>query len=511
MATSGPVFNSSTQKIQSIFNDTALKIHSLFCKDTESSWNGANPSPSTTTPSAGAAEIIPILQTFLLDIQMCHTQVFNGIVNAVSARVPLLQEDILQPEVTAKWQTSENPSGGANPHPESSNSNASPLLRFMADEASELKPIAWPMTQEHVPSHSNGHPSTSPSYSLASQETRRHWGSRSPIHENQSKYPSLANSDNYDDFIKHYTSEYSRYNTTYVADSSEDENEDTWKSLSEYVNPTNTTPSAQIKQIAETSVRVHGSCADSMQCCARLCKFMKYHITDYPEDFLDAYPPDVYIEQGCVFGKPCDNMVDTNDVTAGIYFCNEHQFEIGIEDIRQPRPNTDKHPNDDVEIKFANEGYFTGVDEGFAYYGMDGLESEPIGFTHEPIGFTEGHQCYARLNKFRKHEISQEQHGFLDTYPPDVYIENGYVFGTACQNMISDDSAKSGIKYCMAHQSDPYVENICEPRGVLNRPTTNSRDLKSGLEEAEMLGLIDINLNKDGNAQTKDKNSGYRL
>jgi hypothetical protein len=119
---------------------------------------------------------------------------------------------------------------------------------------------------------------------------------------------------------------------------------------------------------------------------------MKYHITDYPEDFLDAYPPDVYIEQGCVFGKPCDNMVDTNDVTAGIYFCNEHQFEIGIEDIRQPRPNTDTHPNDDVEIKFANEGYFTGVDEGFAYYGMDGLEREPIGFTHEPIGFTEGHQ-----------------------------------------------------------------------------------------------------------------------
>jgi hypothetical protein len=113
---------------------------------------------------------------------MCHTQVFNGIVNGVSARVPLLQEDILQPEVTAKWQTSENPSGVANPHPESSNSNASPLLRFMADEASELKPIAWPMTQEHVPSHSNGHPSASPSYLLACQETRRHWGSRSPIH-----------------------------------------------------------------------------------------------------------------------------------------------------------------------------------------------------------------------------------------------------------------------------------------------------------------------------------------
>jgi hypothetical protein len=518
MAASGPVFNSSTQKIQSIFNDTALKIQSLFCKDTESSGNGDNPSPnpnpspstSTTTPSTGAAEIIPILQTFLLDIQMCHTQVFNGIVNSVSARVPLLQEDIRQPEVTAKWQTSENPSGGAN------TSNASPLWSFVANESiSAQQTVSWPMEREYVRSHSNGYPSAPPSYSTASQETRRHWGSRSPIHENKSSYTSLATRDNYDEFINHYTKEYSRYNNTFVADSSEDENEneDAWKSLSDYVKPVDANPNSASEPTSDPN---------SMQCCARLSKFMKYHIIDYPEDFLDAYPPDVYIEQGCVFGKPCSNWVDINDTAAGIHFCHEHQFDIDIEDIRQPRPSTDTHPNDDVDIKFANEGYFNAEDQGIDYYGMDGLARdlareprdlarEPRDLAREPSGFTEGHQCCARLNKYRKHEISQEQPGFLETYPPNVYIENGYVFGTACQNMYSDDSAKAGIKYCMVHQSDPYVENICEPRGILNRPTTNSSNPKSGVEEAEMLGLIDINLNlsKGGSAQTKDKNSGY--
>ena len=487
MASSGPVFNSSTQKIQSIFNDTAVKILNLFGKNTESPGNGANPSPS-----AGPAEIIPILQTFLLDIQMCHTQVFNGIVNGVSARVPLLQEDIRQPEVTAKWQTSENSSAGAN------TSNASPLWSFVANESiSAPKTVSWPMEREHVPGHPNGRPSAPPSYSTASQETRRHWGSRSPIHENKSSYTSLATRDNYDDFISHYTKEYSRYNNTFVADSSEDENEDAWKSLSDYVKPVDANPAAS------------GPTTDpnSMQCCARLSKFMKYHIIDYPENFLDSYPPDTYIESGNVFGQPCDNMVDTNDVAAGIYFCNEHQFDIGIEDIRQPRPSTDFHPN-------ADEGHFNAEDQGFDYYGMDGVDGMDgmddlsRDLSHVPSGFTEGHQCCARLNKYRKHEISQEQPGFLETYPPNVYIENGYVYGTACQNMYSDDSAKAGIKYCMVHQSDPYVENICEPRGILNRPGNTCSKSKPGVEEAEMLGLSEIKLDTQHTHSTVKKN-GY--
>ena len=56
--------------------------------------------------------------------------------------------------------------------------------------------------------------------------------------------------------------------------------------------------------------------------------------------------------------------------------------------------------------------------------------------------------------------------------------------------MISDESFQSGIRYCIHHQSDPYVENICEPQ-ILK---TNLH--KTIAESGEELGLIEHKFNK---------------
>jgi hypothetical protein len=492
----------SACKIQSIFNDTVYKIKQLFVKTAEKNNTGVSESviepgqhsdekkgPTTgVIYDVGPVEIIPILQTFLLDIQIYNTQMFNGMVNSVSAQPLLLKEDLVQPQVTAKWQSTMD------------TSNTALLQGLIMEDVTNEKP-KWPMERERVKDwdshvHQQSKP---PSYSIANKETRQHWGSRSPISipNNFGKYSNSTNmhnspisgvpTSNYDDFLAHYTKEYANYNSTYVADSSDGENDETWKSLSEYVesNGTKTTKPGHVDTPSSDT-----------QCCARLSKFMKYHIIDFPVDFMDSYPPDTYIEGGNVFGNPCYNKVSKQNVAAGIYFCKEHQFDAGVEDIRQPRPDTNHdrtHLNDDVDIVFSKSGYTNGncnstndashIDEGFDYY-----NDCPRVYS----GFTEGHQCCARLNKYRKYDITQEPDGFLETYPPGVYMDNGFVYGTACQNMYSDESAKAGIKYCVFHQSDPYVENICEPRGVLNRP---SRSTKSGSEEADMLGLTETNSN----------------
>ena len=521
----------SKQKIQSIFNDTITQIVELTKKSititnepTIATTSATSNEPSTATPGASqvqapntntnqcvsfaqtlTADLIPVLQTFIMNIQIYHTQVFNGIINGVAAQVPtqsIVSQDIHQPSVTNKW-TTELPLG-------SGTSNSS-MAGFV--DINDTAPI-WPMQRERVSDY------RPPSYSVASQETRQHWGTRSAHTAPRYSSSALQNHDNYDDFLKDYTTQYENYNTSYVQDSSDEENEDAWKSLDEYTNsmclesvnlngldittksiisPSETNPANGSRNCAagtdgtvETRLITQslGTDGTSLQCCARLSKYMKYHVIDYPEEFLDSYPPDVYIEKGHVFGKPCHNRVSPAMEEAGIHFCDEHKYDVEVEDIRQPRASSpDSYSNDDVQIEFRNDGYSAAT--GFGYYNCDNGAADG-----DADAFFNGIQCCARLNKFRKYQLDSEPGNFLDTYPHDVYIDDGYIYGSACQNLISDDSAKAGIKYCIQHQSDPYVENICEPSGTLNRPTTQISDFGNGngSEEAEMLGLDELSM-----------------
>lgn len=522
----------SKQKIQNIFNDTITQIIEVTKKSitisvtnsapvTNNKPNTAIPgviqqvtekaaSEQTTTTSNHSInidaelpnELIPVLQTFMMNIQIYHTQVFNGIINGVSAQVPaqsLLTVDIQQPSVTNRWTGDSL----VNMNPGTSNSSMSGFV-----DINDTDPI-WPMQRER---ESDYRPAQPPSYSVASRETRQHWGSRPDTYSSHevSFTPSSYSQthDNYDDFLKYYTTQYDKYNNTYVQDSSSDEeNEETWTSLHEYTSSMQQPSNTQISDHTSTTTTTTTIIADAtktnepysnngtgMQCCARLNKYMKYHIIDYPEDFLDSYPSDVYIENGHVFGKPCINLVSAEMEEAGIYFCDEHKYDVEIEDIRQPRQSSTKHNNDGVEIEFRNDGYSAG---GLDYYSNSGNTNSD--------SFSHGIQCCARLNKFRKYRLNVEPTSFLHTYPNDVYIDvDGYIYGSACLNLISDDSAKAGIKYCIEHQSDPYVENICEPSGTLNCPTAtkyksdsdSDSDINSIghrnnnlLEEAACLGL----------------------
>lgn len=527
------------QKIQNIFNDTITQIIEVTKKSitsTTQSVSGSNNVPSSTPPEMNqpseikpdtvkqntitpdivkhevvvspnlASDLVPVLQTFIQNIQIYHTQMFNSVVNSVSALVPtqsVLSHDIQQPSVTNKWTHDTDPQTG--PGLLTSNSSMSGFVNI-----NDTDPI-WPMQRERVSDYIAQRP---PSYSVASQETRRHWGSRSPI---SAKYStsSSKNQGNYDDFLKHYTSQYENYNTTYVQDSSDEENEEAWKSLDEYVKEMS--PSVDSNKVTENinpiteksklydTEQNSNTYYEGMQCCARLSKYMKYHIIDYPEDFLDSYPPDVYIENGNVFGKPCSNRVSEEMEAAGIHFCDEHKYDIAVEDIRQPRAshltNTTNIPNssnsnDDVEIEFRNDGYSAA---GFDYYGNHS--------TTTSTDFENGIQCCARLNKFRKYRIELEPSNFLNTYPPNVYIEDGCVYGSACQNIISDESASAGIIYCIQHQSDPYVENICEPSGVLNRPITHTAVAATTTTKNDDIDLIGLNEFKFDNPPARRQSS----
>jgi hypothetical protein len=513
----------SKYKIQSIFNDTITQIVELTKKSITITNEPIINEPSTPTPSASqvpapntnhnvtigmaptlTADLIPVLQTFIMNIQIYHTQVFNGIINGVAAQVPtqsVVAQDIQQPSVTNKWTTDLSSGGGT------SNSSMSGFV-----DINDTAPI-WPMQRERV---SDYRPPSPQSYSVASQETRRHWGTRSAHTTPRYSTSALQTQDNYDDFLKHYTTQYENYNTTYAQDSSDEENEDAWKSLAEYIDsmrlesvnlngPSITSPSTSSKpETNPANGSSNGAGLNNypggVQCCARLSKYMKYHIIDYPDEFLDSYPPDVYIEKGHVFGKPCRNLVSPAMEEAGIHFCDEHKYDVEVEDIRQPRASShDFHVNDDVQIEFRNDGYSTTT--GFDYYS---------GGTNSADGdaFYNGIQCCARLNKFRKYRLDNEPTNFLDTYPHDVYIDDGYIYGSACQNLISDDSAKAGIKYCIQHQSDPYVENICEPSGTLNRPTTHNFGNGNRFEDVEMLGLDEFHADNPSRSKpTSNRNN----
>jgi len=453
-------------QIQAIFNETITKIINLV----ETSTNTTS-IPTTNTTNEGvepckmanppkdnknlSADLIPILQTFLLNVHIYHTTTFNGIINGISAVVPeqslITRGDICQPSVSHKWQTQ---------HENISNSNINvlenELAGFAAMELNDSRPINFLGKSEYQPR------------STASQETRHFWAKEKPITQQTYNSPPpnyiQANQSNYDDFLKHYTDEFAKYHTTYVDDSSDGENENTWQSLSEYVSEMTPGVSDKKEQSAEQ--------LSEFQCCARLSKYMKYRIADLDDDFVKSYPPDTYIEGGFVFGKPCINRVIQSAVDKGNYLCSDHINDVGIEDIRQPRPEIHRPTEDDVEIIFSNKGYYTGRGlekkdewEGFDYYSDydPNHYKRQLPSTGSTDAFSRNYQCCARLNKFRLYRLELESDKFLDTYPDDVYIEDGCVYGTACQNLISDESYSAGIRFCVEHESDPYVENICEP------------------------------------------------
>jgi len=513
----------SKLKIQNIFNDTITQIIELTTKSISVISNPCTDEktqPSIALDEDKAAEshniiiniapglstqLIPVLQTFLMNIQIYHTQVFNGLVNGVAAQVSsqsFLTQDIQQPSVTNKWASS---SGNTISTDHLGTTSATTSNSYMSEfgesiDSSNTSP-SWPMQRERVSDYWNTRQQAN---SAASLETRQHWGSRSmnnsPPHGGRYSNSGLQNPDDYDAFLQNYTAQYDNYNTTYVQDSSDDE---TWKSLDEYTRNISLEPvSLSDSKIApnlsasqpgnDNHIPITGgdttTATSDMQCCARLSKYMKYNISnqskDLPYDFLDSYPPDVYIENGYVFGKPCSNRVSQSMIEADIHFCDEHKFDKEVEDIRQPRSELNTtHINNDEQIVFQNHGYTTdrfdyvdGRNQVTTQYGniLDGNTHN--GNTHDGSkydSFSEGIQCCARLNKFRKYRLDVELDSFLDTYPPDVYIDSdGCIYGCACQNLISDDSAKAGIKFCIEHQSDPYVENICEPSGTRNFDST---------------------------------------
>lgn len=469
-------------KIQDIFNETIGKIITLV----EPPNQGPEPISSEQIDKAKvSADLVPILQTFLMNVQIYHTTTFNGIVNGISTAVPvqsLIKEDITQPSVNNRWA----PTGGST----ANNGFTQPeneLAGFAGLELNDTKPI-WPVVASTPQVHQQP-----PSYSDAAHETRKYWGSR-----------TLTNHSNYDDFLRNYTEKYSRYNNTYVEDSSDgeyqgidavdgpqvdDENEDAWQSLSEYVSEMTPGASATEQNKIHRDQKPAASQAEVLsefQCCARLSKYMKYRIADLDKDFVKTYPPDTYIEGGFVFGKPCINKVSQTTADNGSYLCSEHINDVGIEDIRQPRPETNRPTkDDDADIVFSNKGYYTGgLDkkdewEGFDYYSEydPNYYKRQLPSTGSSEAFSHNHQCCARLNKYRLYRLELESDKFLDTYPGDVYIEDGCVYGTACQNLISDESYNAGIRFCIEHESDPYVENICEPSIVntkITRTTPNS-------------------------------------
>jgi hypothetical protein len=487
---------STTQtRIQEIFNETIGKIINLV----EPSNPG--PEPNSTVPidrTMVSADLIPILQTFLMNVQIYHTTTFNGIVNGISTAVPvqsMIKGDITQPSVSNRWASND----GSTTNTELTQKE-NELAGFAALELNDTKtiwPVVPPIQQQQQP----------PCYSNAAHETRKYWGSR-----------TLTNHSNYDDFLRNYTEKYSRYNNTYVEDSSDgeyqgmdavnvptvdDEKEDAWQSLSEYISEMThgTNEKTQLdQQPAET--------LSEFQCCARLSKYMKYRIADLDKDFVKTYPPDTYIEGGFVFGKPCINKVSQSSADKGNYLCSEHINDVGIEDIRQPRPEIHSPAkDDDSDIVFSNKGYYTGSLEkkdeweGFDYYSDydPNYYKRQLPSTGSSEAFSHNHQCCARLNKYRLYRLELESDKFLDTYPEDVYIEDGCVYGTACQNLISDESYNAGIRFCIEHESDPYVENICEPsiantkitRASPNSPYHPQSSLPTDNESsvAESLGL----------------------
>lgn len=488
---------STATKIQEIFNDTIGKIINLVdqqnsCPSSES----VSTRNKTIDPAKVSVDLIPILQTFLMNIQIYHTTTFNGLVNGISANVPsqsLLNYDIQQPNVSNKWQSQVKYSNG---HIQPEND----LSGFAEMELNDSMPI-WPIESKKTFTAS----AAPPSYSSVANETRKHWGSR-----------ALTNySSNYDDFLKNYTEEYSKYNTTYVNDSSsEGENEDTWKSLAEYVSEL--TPDhhqTSNLNVDEPKQHMKQELLSDIQCCARLSKYMKYRIADLDDDFVKSYPHDTYVEGGFVFGKPCLNKVSLGTADNGGYLCEEHINDTGIEDIRQPRPEI--HSTETAsDIVFSNKGYYTknitknDEWEGFDYYG----EYDPstnysksnsnLAYTSSSDAFTEHHQCCARLNKFRVYRLELESPKFLDTYPDDVYIEDGCIYGSACQNLISNESYSAGIRFCIDHESDPYVENICMPSNAnthtkLSRPDSYQSQTTANETSmiAESIGLEEQALN----------------
>lgn len=502
-------------RIQSIFNETISKIINLLEQEpsitttTDTSVSGVEPDKMTNQLSNSNQKLytnlIPILQSFLMNIQIYHTATFNGIINGISAVVPeqsiITGGEISQPNVSHKWQNS-----GAE---DTSNISIleNQLAGFAAMELNDTRPINL-----LKPGHS--------AYQLrsaASQETRRFWeqpmtNPRQTFNSTPPSYVS-SNQSNYDDFLKHYTDEFTKYHNTYVDDSSEGENEDAYQSLSEYVNERTSTdlcvatvdqkPEQPSNLGASTKTGFETRQCDGTQCCARLSKYMKYRIADLSDDCIKSYPPDTYIEGGFVFGKPCLNIISSETEDRGGFVCQEHLNDTGVEDIRQPRPNSGK--DDDLEIVFSNEGYSRPAAasykkpstdwEGFDYYkeyDPNYSASRRINSHRVNDAFSKNHQCCARLNKFRLYRLELEPDNFLDTYPDDVYIEDGCIYGTACQNLISDESYSAGIRFCIEHESDPYVDNICEPMVIKHKLSkqgaqNTSNYIKNGLAETETI------------------------
>jgi len=421
---------SSAIRIQEIFNNTIQKIIKIIQPqdaDKELKITG---------------EIIPILQSFLMNIQIYHSQVFNGIINGIALQIPnqsLIPDDFGgEPDVIPRF--------GGEPDRDNLVVAENALAGFAKLDIDDTRPILQSNTKSK-PNYSIGNSSSSSSgFRDKSQNAYNNYETRDTLDSRQ----NIQSQTNYDDFIKTYTDAYSRYHNTYVADSSDGEDEDeTWKSLNEYIG----------EQSNQTEKSDGTNDFSATQCCARLSKFMKYHIIDFPVNFLDAYPPDTYIEGGYVFGKPCTRKVSNSSLEKGLFLCDEHINEPSIEDIREPRYNKmdSQFANDDTDIIFSEYNQFGNYDNVDA--------------------FADGHQCCARLNKYRIYRLENESDKFLDVYPPDVYIADGCVFGSACPNLISDESFQSGIRFCIHHQSDPYVENICEPRTIhtnLHKPFNES-------------------------------------
>jgi hypothetical protein len=497
-------------QIQSIFNETISKIINLVAQEpsitptttgTSNTGNepGKMPNPHPKDNLKLSAEMIPILQTFLLNIQIYHTATFNGIINGISSVINgqslITGGDINQPSVSHKWQPENNISAQENV-----------LSGFASMELNDTRPINLLSPDKSVYQPR----------SVASQETRHFWEQPRAIHQQTYNSPSQSyvqsNQSNYDEFLKHYTDEFAKFHNTYVDDSSEGENEDNWKSPSEYVSES-ACPDLKPEQPSETAKTGFEALQyNGTQCCARLSKYMKYRIADLADDFVKSYPPDTYIEGGFIFGKPCLNNIslDTENIgqvsqclgnkrseDKGGFFCQEHLNDAGVEDIRQPRPDItydrDNGKDDNLEIVFSNEGYKASSNdkpstanlEGFDYYGkydpnysasgqINSYYSATNTYHGDNDTFSNNHQCCARLNKFRLYRIELEPTNFLDTYPADVYIEDGCIYGTACQNLISNESYNAGIRFCIEHESDPYVDNICEPMIIKSKLTKHN-------------------------------------
>ena len=506
-----------TKKIQAIFDETITKI--IRVVDIQPSTTSQPTTDTVSIPGIDkvklSTDLIPILQTFLMNVQIYHTATFNGIVNGISTFMPeqslITGGEISQPSVSTKWET---PLSTTNYSDSNISILENQLAGFAAMELNDTRPINLLQAENsaYLPR------------SAASQETRRFWeqprtNQRQTFNSTPPSYV-LSNQSNYDDFLKHYTDEFTKYHNTYVDDSSEGENEDAYQSLSEYVSERTSTdlcvatieqkPEQPSNLVASAKTGFETGQCDGTQCCARLSKYMKYRIADLQDDFIKSYPPDTYIEGGFVFGKPCLNIISSETEDKGGFFCQEHLNDTGVEDIRQPRQDItydrDHRKDDDLEIVFNNEGYSatpassykmpsTTDCEGFDYYG----EYDPNYSASRQINprgvndaFSKNHQCCARLNKFRLYRLELEPTNFLDTYPDDVHIEDGCIYGTACQNLISDESYGAGIRFCIEHESDPYVDNICEPMVInsklktLGQQTTQNHTKKSNTDLAEM-------------------------